>query len=165
VLMSGVRGQDETPGEFRTGPSWIGSPSPTLTPSPDDATFVPPFPEAMHTALDNLQTYLNDDVALPVLVRCALVHCQFETIRPFLDGNGRLGRLLALFYLVQQGLLPQPLLSLSAPSGSQIFAGATVSSSRPPEVEPARSSICCWRTHTSRFAKSRRDSASPSLAH
>jgi Fic family protein len=110
VLMSGVRGQDKTPGEFRTGPNWIGSSSAT----PDDATFVPPLPEAMHTALDDLETYLNDDVALPALVRCALVHYQFETLHPFLDGNGRLGRLLAVFYLVQQGLLPQPLLSLSA---------------------------------------------------
>lgn len=109
VLKRGVRGQDRTPGEFRTGPNWIGSPSAT----PDDAVFVPPLPEAMRVALADLEAYLNEDVPLPVLVRCALVHYQFETIHPFLDGNGRLGRLLAVFYLVQQGVLPQPLLYLS----------------------------------------------------
>jgi Fic family protein len=68
----------------------------------------------MEGALDDLERYLNDDVRLPVLIRCALVHYQFETIHPFLDGNGRLGRLLAVFYLVQQQVLPQPLLYLSA---------------------------------------------------
>ena len=67
----------------------------------------------MRRSLDDLEQFLNEDVPLPVLIRCALLHYQFETIHPFLDGNGRLGRLLAVFYLVQQEVLPQPLLYLS----------------------------------------------------
>jgi Fic family protein len=110
VLMEGVRGQERNPGEFRSSPNWIGSPTDT----PENATFVPPLPDEMDPLLDDLEAFLNEDVALPVLVRCGLAHYQFETIHPFLDGNGRLGRLLAVFYLVQRDLLPQPLLYLSA---------------------------------------------------
>lgn len=110
VLMEGVRGQERRPGEFRTTPNWIGS----ATDTPDNATFVPPLPEEMGPLLDDLERFLNEEVRLPVLVRCALAHYQFETIHPFLDGNGRLGRLLAVFYLVQRQILPQPLLYLSA---------------------------------------------------
>jgi Fic family protein len=109
VLMQGVRGRERQPGEFRTSPNWIGSPTDT----PDNATFVPPLPDEMRRSLDDLERFLNEDVPLPTLVRCALLHYQFETIHPFLDGNGRLGRLLSVFYLVQQGVLPQPLLYLS----------------------------------------------------
>ncbi len=110
VLMEGVRGEERRPGEFRTTPNWIGS----ATDTPDNATFVPPLPDEIGPLLDDLERFLNEDVRLPVLVRCALVHYQFETLHPFLDGNGRLGRLLAVFYLVQQQALPQPLLYLSA---------------------------------------------------
>jgi len=110
VLMEGVRGQERRPGEFRSTPNWIGSPTDT----PENATFVPPLPDEMGPALDDLERFLNQNVRLPVLVRCALVHYQFETIHPFLDGNGRLGRLLAVFYLVQQDALPQSLLYLSS---------------------------------------------------
>jgi Fic family protein len=110
ALMEGVRGQERRPGEFRTTPNWIGS----STDTPENAAFVPPLPDEMGAALDDLERFLNEDVRLPVLVRCALAHYQFETIHPFLDGNGRLGRLLAVFYLVQQDQLPQPLLYLSA---------------------------------------------------
>ena len=109
VLLRGVRGQERQPGEFRTSPNWIGSPTDT----PDNATFVPPLPDDMWRSLDDLEQFLNEHVPLPVLIRCALLHYQFETIHPFLDGNGRLGRLLAVFYLVQQEVLPQPLLCLS----------------------------------------------------
>lgn len=109
VLMRGVRGQERQPGEFRTSPNWIGSPTDT----PDNATFVPPLPGDMRRSLDDLEQFLNEDVPLPVLIRCALLHYQFETIHPFLDGNGRLGRLLAVFFLVQQEVLPQTLLYLS----------------------------------------------------
>jgi Fic family protein len=110
VLMRGTRGEERQPGEFRTTPNWIGSP----TDRPDNAIFVPPLPGEMRRCLDDLERFLNEDAPLPLLVRCALVHYQFETIHPFLDGNGRLGRLLAVFYLVQQGVLPQPLLYLSS---------------------------------------------------
>jgi Fic family protein len=109
VLMQGVRGQERQPGEFRTSPNWIGSPTDT----PDNATFVPPLPDDMRRSLEDLERFLDEDVPLPLLVRCALLHYQFETIHPFLDGNGRLGRLLAVFYLVQQEVPPQPLLYLS----------------------------------------------------
>jgi Fic family protein len=110
VLMDGVRGQERRPGEFRATPNWIGSPTDT----PENAVFVPPLPDVMNVGLDDLERFLNENVRLPVLVRCALLHYQFETIHPFLDGNGRVGRLLAIFHLVHEGVLPQPLLYLSA---------------------------------------------------
>lgn len=110
TLMEGVRGHERQPGEFRTTPNWIGSPTNT----PDNAVFVPPLPDDMQGALADLERFLNEPVRLPVLVRCGLLHYQFETIHPFLDGNGRVGRLLAVFYLVHEGVLPQPLLYLSA---------------------------------------------------
>ena len=110
VLMEGVRGHERQPGAFRTTPNWIGSPTDT----PENAVFVPPLPDEMRDALDDLERFLNEPVRLPILVRCGLLHYQFETIHPFLDGNGRVGRLLAVFYLVHEGVLPQPLLYLSA---------------------------------------------------
>jgi cell filamentation protein, protein adenylyltransferase len=107
-LMRGVRGAERTPGEFRTSPNWIGGHGPT------DAVFVPPTPDLVPDALADLERYLHEDPPLPILVRSALIHYQFETIHPFLDGNGRLGRLLIVFYLVEQGVLREPLLYLSA---------------------------------------------------
>lgn len=107
-LMRGVRGEQQTPGEFRRTQNWIGGRNPI------EALFVPPPVDHLEEALDDLESFLHEDVELPVLVRCALAHFQFETIHPFLDGNGRLGRLLIVFYLVERGALPQPLLYLSA---------------------------------------------------
>src|SRR6266498_5007752 len=107
-LLRGVRGEERTPGEFRRSPNWIGGRGPV------DAVFVPPHPQRMLEALDDLERYLHEDVPLPLLIRCALIHYQFETIHPFLDGNGRLGRLLVVFYLVERGMLQQPLLYLSS---------------------------------------------------
>lgn len=107
-LLRGVRGEEQTPGEFRRTQNWIGGKS------PPEAVFVPPPVDHLEDALDDLESFLHEDVALPVLVRCALAHFQFETIHPFLDGNGRLGRLLIVFYLVERGALSQPLLYLSA---------------------------------------------------
>jgi Fic family protein len=107
-LMSGVRGQDRTPGEFRRTQNWIGGSSPS------EALFVPPPVDQLEDALDDFESFLHEDLQMPVLVRCALAHFQFETIHPFLDGNGRLGRLLIVFYLVERGILPQPILYLSA---------------------------------------------------
>jgi Fic family protein len=107
-LLRGVRGAERTPGEFRTSPNWIGGHGPA------DAVFVPPPAERMADALSDLERYLHDDPPLPILVRCALIHYQFETIHPFLDGNGRLGRLLIVFYLVERRVLHDPLLYLSS---------------------------------------------------
>lgn len=110
ILMQQVRGGRPalTPGEFRTGQNWIGGYSLRT------AKFVPPPPDAMTVALDQLERYLHQDDDCPVLVRCALIHYQFETIHPFNDGNGRLGRLLITFYLVWRGVLNEPMLYLSA---------------------------------------------------
>jgi Fic family protein len=108
-LLRGVRGAHRTPGEFRTSQNWIGPENSTLT----TATFVPPPPHEMHQALDNLEKFLHDSKSFPALIHCGLVHAQFETIHPFLDGNGRVGRLLITFLLCQQGVLQRPLLYLS----------------------------------------------------
>lgn len=108
-LLKGVRGAHRTPGEFRTSQNWIGPENCTLT----TATFVPPPPHEMHQALDNLEKFLHDTKSFPALTHCALAHAQFETIHPFLDGNGRVGRLLITFLLCQRGVLQRPLLYLS----------------------------------------------------
>ena len=109
-LMEGVRGEHATPGEFRRTQNWIGAPSCTL----NDATFVPPPVDEMHTALDALEKYLHSEDEYPPLVRLAFIHYQFEAIHPFIDGNGRIGRLLLILLLVHWRLLPLPLLYLSA---------------------------------------------------
>lgn len=109
-LMDGVRGEHLTPGEFRRSQNWIGPPGCTLM----DAVFVPPPETEMKEALGKLEKYLHSPSSLPPLVRLALFHYQFEAIHPFLDGNGRIGRLLLTLLLCAEGLLPQPLLYLSA---------------------------------------------------
>ena len=109
-LISGVRGEQLTPGEFRRSQNWIGPPGCTLS----DATYVPPPEGEMREALGELEKYLHAPSPLPPLVRLALVHYQFEAIHPFLDGNGRIGRLLITLLLCAEGLLPLPLLYLSA---------------------------------------------------
>ena len=108
-LMQGVRGEVATPGEFRHSQNWIGPPGCTL----QEATFVPPPPFELMSCLDSWERFLHDD-SLPPLVHAALVHAQFEAIHPFLDGNGRVGRLLITLLLVKQALVPSPLLYLSA---------------------------------------------------
>jgi len=109
VLMQQVRGGKPalTPGELRTAQNWIGGTNLA------NARFVPPPPYEMLTALDNLEKYMHIEDDEPLLVRCALIHYQFETIHPFNDGNGRLGRLLVTFYLVWRGVLSEPMLYLS----------------------------------------------------
>ena len=108
-LLRGVRGSERTPGEFRTSQNWIGPPGCTLT----DATFVPPPSGAMRDSLGDWETFLHSEEPMPVLVKVGLAHAQFETIHPFLDGNGRVGRLLITFLLVERGILNRPLLYLS----------------------------------------------------
>lgn len=110
ILMEGVRGGYATPGEFRRSQNWIGPPGAVI----ETATFVPPPPEAMWTCLDAFEKYLHDKRTLPPLLDIAAIHYQFEAIHPFLDGNGRVGRLLVVLLLVEWGLLPAPVLDLSA---------------------------------------------------
>ena len=108
-LMRGIRGDSATPGQFRRSQNWIGSPGSTLA----DATYVPPPPSELMDCLSSWERFLHDE-SLPPLVHAALVHAQFEAIHPFLDGNGRVGRLLITLLLAERGVLPLPLLYLSA---------------------------------------------------
>ncbi len=110
ILMKGVRGERATPGEFRESQNWIGVPGASL----NDAVFVPPPVTEMQENLGQLEKFVNADIDLPPLVELALIHYQFEAIHPFLDGNGRIGRLLITFFLCQRGILTKPLLYLSA---------------------------------------------------
>jgi Fic family protein len=108
-LMQGVRGGRLQPGELRTSQNWIGPAGCTLS----NATFVPPPHHAVPEALGELEKFLHEKDALPPLVKIALAHVQFETIHPFLDGNGRVGRLLITFLLTERGVLHKPVLYLS----------------------------------------------------
>lgn len=109
VLMENVRGQDKTPGEFRHSQSWIGPANCSLK----DARYIPPNVEDMQTAMSDLEKYINENVDYDPLIRAALIHYQFETIHPFLDGNGRIGRLLILLYLMEQRLIEKPVIYIS----------------------------------------------------
>lgn len=109
VLLSSGRGSKRNPGEFRTSQNWIGAPGCSL----NEATFVPPSVPDMKDAIGDLELFLHSEDTMPPLVKIALIHAQFETIHPFLDGNGRMGRLLITFWLCQQKILSQPLLYLS----------------------------------------------------
>ncbi len=107
-LMNNSRGESKLPGEFRRSQNWIGGSR------PGNATFVPPPPEHLMSCLDSFEKFLHDDtIKLPTLVKAALAHIQFETIHPFLDGNGRLGRLLITLMLYSDGILKEPILYLS----------------------------------------------------
>ncbi len=109
-LMHGVRGAQRAPGEFRRTQNWIGPPGSTIA----TASYIPPSVPDMHEALHAFEKHLHEDDPYPALVRLAFVHYQFEAIHPFVDGNGRIGRLLVSLLLVHWGLLPLPLLYLSA---------------------------------------------------
>lgn len=108
-LMSGVRGQEKNPGEFRRSQNWIGGQGSTLK----TASYIPPNVEDMEEALAQLESYINSEDSLDPLVQASLVHYQFETIHPFLDGNGRIGRLLITLFLMERGLLRMPALYIS----------------------------------------------------
>ncbi len=109
VLMQGVRGNQATPGELRRSQNWIGPRGST----PETSTIVPPPVAEMKNALGEWEKYLHSKPTQPPLIQCALMHYQFEAIHPFLDGNGRIGRLLITFFLIDRGHLTQPLLYLS----------------------------------------------------
>lgn len=109
-LMKGVRGDSSQPGEFRAQQNWIG---PAGSPI-EDATYIPPDVPGMKACLNELESYLHQENGHPPLIRLAMIHYQFEAIHPFLDGNGRVGRLLIILLLIEWGLLPHPLLYLSA---------------------------------------------------
>ena len=109
VLMEGVRGQEKNPGEFRYSQNWIGGQGSTLK----NARYIPPSPDDMQNAMSDLEKYINVDDDLDALIRAALIHYQFETIHPFLDGNGRVGRLLITLFLMDKGILTTPALYIS----------------------------------------------------
>ncbi len=109
-LLDGVRGRELAPGELRTSQNWIGAPGSTV----ETAQFVPPPPAELAKLLTDWERFAHEEPEMPLLVQNALLHSQFETIHPFLDGNGRLGRLLLVFFLVARGRITAPLLYLSA---------------------------------------------------
>ena len=110
VLMEGVRGGDKQPGEFRRSQNWLGPEGCTI----EDATFIPPPWQDLQQHLGNLEAFIRKEDNLPTLIRCGVAHAQFEMIHPFLDGNGRLGRLLITLMLSEREVLSRPLLYLSA---------------------------------------------------
>ena len=109
VLMEGVRGQEKSPGEFRRSQNWIGPSGSTLK----NARYIPPNVEDMENAMSDLEKYINESDKYDPLIQAALIHYQFETIHPFLDGNGRIGRLLILLYLMEKKLLSKPVIYVS----------------------------------------------------
>ncbi|HET7576579.1 MAG TPA: Fic family protein [Sphingomicrobium sp.] len=109
ILMTGVRGEHQNPGEIRESQNWIGPAGCTLF----DALFIPPPRNEVHRLLGQLENFLHDESPIPPLIRIGLAHAQFETIHPFLDGNGRVGRLLITLFLVEKTLLRRPVLYLS----------------------------------------------------
>jgi Fic family protein len=109
ILVEGTRGGNKTPGEFRTTQNWIGSVGASLS----EATFVPPPPDRVLSCMGNLENFFYKYESVPPLIKIALIHAQFETIHPFLDGNGRVGRLLITFYLYWKKILSKPVLYAS----------------------------------------------------
>lgn len=109
ILMNNTRGQNKTPGEFRHSQNWIGGPGCTLK----EARYIPPNPIDMQECISDLEKYMNSEDNLDFLIQTALIHYQFETIHPFLDGNGRMGRLLIILFLIEKKVLSSPVLYIS----------------------------------------------------
>ena len=108
-ILADVRGSERNPGDFRRSQNWIGSPG---TDGLANAHFVPPPPQIMQESLDNLEKFFYDEKPVPLLIKVGLIHAQFETIHPFLDGNGRIGRLLITFLLCEKKIIQRILLYL-----------------------------------------------------
>ena len=109
VLLKEVRGREKSPGDFRRSQNWIGGKGSSLK----KAAYIPPEPQDMHKAMGDLEKYIHEDDGNDLLIRAALIHYQFETIHPFLDGNGRMGRLLVILFMMEKGLLSTPVLYIS----------------------------------------------------
>lgn len=109
ILMQGLRGQEKSPGDFRISQNWIGGYGATIR----NASYIPPCPQDMIQAMSDLEKYMNGEDDTNVLIRAALIHYQFETIHPFLDGNGRVGRLLIMLFLIDKKVLTTPALYIS----------------------------------------------------
>ena len=109
ILLKNVRGSNKNPGEFRRSQNWIGAKGSTLK----TASFIPPHPDDMIDAMNNLEKYINEDDEIDNLIKIALIHYQFETIHPYLDGNGRIGRLLITLFLLEKKILTTPSLYIS----------------------------------------------------
>ena len=109
VLLKGVRGEDKNPGQFRTSQNWIGGQGSSIK----NARYIPPNTDDMLEAMSDLEKYMNNDDTLDPLIQAALIHYQFETIHPFLDGNGRIGRLLITLFLIEKKMLSTPALYIS----------------------------------------------------
>jgi len=109
ILMSGTRGEEKNPGEFRRSQNWIGGAGSTIS----TARYIPPNPEDMNVAMSELEKYINEQDKTDILIKAALIHYQFETIHPFLDGNGRIGRLLIILFLMDRKILTTPALYIS----------------------------------------------------
>lgn len=109
ILMQGLRGQEKSPGDFRISQNWIGGYGATIR----NASYIPPCPQDMIQAMSDLEKYMNGEDDTNVLIRAALIHYQFETIHPFLDGNGRVGRLLIMLFLIDKKILTTPALYIS----------------------------------------------------
>ena len=109
VLLKGVRGEDKNPGQFRTSQNWIGGQGSSIK----NARYIPPNTDDMLEAMSDLEKYMNNDDTLDPLIQAALIHYQFETIHPFLDGNGRIGRLLITLFLIEKKILSTPALYIS----------------------------------------------------
>ena len=110
LLLQGVRGEDKTPGELRQRQNWIGSRGTPI----QEARFIPPPARRVRDLLSDWERFIHEDLDIPALVRCAMMHYQFEAIHPYVDGNGRIGPLLIILFLIENEVLPKPLLYLSA---------------------------------------------------